>query len=65
MEAGHGKVSWDSLGASVKRVADTVHAPLDDPSSFIQVTAYFTMLSGLIFRPVEGHICLSVSTHGL
>ncbi len=40
-------------------------APLSDPDSFIMFTAYFTMLSGFSFRPVEFHLCLHVYAHGL
>ncbi len=29
------------------------HAPQDDPESFITLTAYFIMLSGLVVRSVE------------
>ncbi len=41
------------------------HAPTDDTDSFITFTAYFTMLSVFIFRPVDFYISLPVSTHGL
>ncbi len=40
------------------------HSPPDKPDSFIIFTAYFTMLSGLIFRHVEFNMCVPVSANG-
>ncbi len=39
--------------------------PPDTPESFITLTACFTILSGMVFRSGEFHICIPVSAHGL
>ncbi len=46
-------------------IQDHDYATPDDPDFFIVFNAYFTMMSGLIFIPVECHICQPVSGHGL